>query len=41
MASSCCWLPLILLDVGVSGAGIVSTLEAYHPLFILEAAYFQ
>ncbi len=34
MASSCCWLPLLLLAVGVSGAGIVSTLEAYRPLFM-------
>jgi copper chaperone CopZ len=34
MASSCCWLPLLLLAVGVSGAGIASTLEAYRPLFI-------
>lgn len=35
MASSCCWLPLILLAVGVSGAGIASTLEAYRPLFMI------
>lgn len=34
MASACCWLPLVLLAVGVSGAGIASTLEAYRPLFI-------
>lgn len=34
MASSCCWLPLVLLAVGVSGAGIASTLEAYQPLFM-------
>ncbi|MDV6031444.1 MAG: Mercuric transport protein MerT [Phycisphaera sp. RhM] len=34
MASSCCWLPLVLLAVGVSGAGIASTLEAYRPWFI-------
>ncbi len=34
MASSCCWLPLLLLAVGVSGAGIASTLEAYRPLFM-------
>tara|TARA_R110002126_G_scaffold236476_1_gene380063 strand:- start:56 stop:1600 length:1545 start_codon:yes stop_codon:yes gene_type:complete len=33
MASSCCWLPLVLLAVGVSGAGIASTLEAYRPMF--------
>jgi copper chaperone CopZ len=34
MASACCWLPLVLLAVGVSGAGIAATLEAYRPLFI-------
>ena len=45
MASSCCWLPLLLLAVGVSGAGIASTLEAYRPLlmgvtFVFLAAAF-
>ncbi|QDT84722.1 Copper-transporting P-type ATPase [Gimesia chilikensis] len=35
MASSCCWLPLLLLAIGVSGAGIASLLEAYRPLFIM------
>lgn len=35
MASSCCWLPLALLAVGVSGAGIASTLEAYRPFFVV------
>lgn len=35
MASACCWLPLVLLAVGVSGAGIASTLEAYRPAFIV------
>lgn len=35
MASSCCWLPLLLLAVGVSGAGIASTLEAYRPAFMV------
>ncbi len=35
MASACCWLPLLLLALGVSGAGIASTLEAYRPLFIV------
>ena len=35
MASSCCWLPLVLLAVGVSGVGIASTLEAYRPVFLV------
>ena len=35
MASSCCWLLLLLVAVGVSGAGIAATLEAYRPLFIV------
>ncbi|MFQ5731901.1 MAG: mercuric transporter MerT family protein [Planctomycetaceae bacterium] len=35
MASACCWLPLVLLAVGVSGAGIAATLQAYRPVFIV------
>lgn len=35
MASSCCWLPLVLLAMGVSGVGIASTLEAYRPVFLV------
>jgi len=35
MASSCCWLPLVLLAVGVSGAGIATTIEAYRPVLII------
>ncbi len=40
VASACCWLPLVLLALGVSGAGIASTLEAYRPLFIIVTAVF-
>lgn len=35
MASACCWLPLLLLALGVSGAGIARALESYRPLFIV------
>jgi copper chaperone CopZ len=34
-ASSCCWLPLVLLAVGISGVGIAATMEAFRPLFIV------
>lgn len=35
VASSCCWLPLLLLAVGISGAGIATTMEAYRPIFVV------
>ena len=35
MASACCWLPLLLLAVGVSGAGIAATLEEFRPIFMV------
>ena len=35
LASSCCWLPLLLLAVGVSGAGLASALGAYRPVFMV------
>ncbi len=35
MASSCCWLPLLLVLFGVSGAGIASVLDSYRPMFAM------
>ena len=35
VASSCCWLPPILLVAGVSGAGMTAALEEYRPCFIV------
>ena len=40
MASACCWLPLVLLAFGVSGAGIAGALDAYRPLFITLTVVF-
>lgn len=34
LSSACCWLPLLLISVGVSGVAVSSTLEQYRPLFI-------
>ena len=35
MASSCCWLPPLLIVFGVSSVGMVATLEAYRPLLMV------
>ena len=35
MASSCCWLPPLLLVLGVSGAGMTKALEDYRPYFMV------
>ncbi len=34
LASSCCWLPPLLILAGVSSAGIITALESYRPLFM-------
>lgn len=35
IASSCCWLPPLLLVAGVSGAGMTQALEEYRPYFMV------
>ena len=35
MASSCCWLPPLLLVFGVSGAGMIAAIEEYRPYMMV------
>lgn len=37
-ASACCWLPLLLLAIGVSAAGVSSAFETLRPVFLGVAA---
>lgn len=37
-ASACCWLPLLLLAIGVSAAGVSSAFETFRPVFLGVAA---
>ncbi|MFP6763435.1 MAG: mercuric transporter MerT family protein [Planctomycetaceae bacterium] len=47
VASSCCWLPPLLIVAGVSGAGMTQALEEYRPYFtgvtfgFLAAAFYM
>lgn len=34
LASACCWLPLLLLAVGVSGGALSATFEAWRPVLL-------
>ena len=34
VASACCWLPLLLVALGVSGVAVSATLEQYRPIFL-------
>ena len=40
VVSACCWLPLLLIAAGVSGAAVGSAIEAYRPLFLGAAFVF-
>ena len=35
MASSCCWLPPLLLIFGVSSAGMIAAIEEYRPFMMV------
>lgn len=37
LASSCCWLPFVLLGIGVSGGAIAAKMSQFRPLFLLIA----
>lgn len=37
LASSCCWLPFVLIGFGVSGGAIAAKISAFRPLFLIIA----
>lgn len=34
VASACCWLPLLLIALGISGGALSATFEAWRPVFL-------
>jgi copper chaperone CopZ len=40
LATSCCWLPFLLLACGVSGAGVAAAMETYRPVFLAVTVAF-
>ena len=36
-SSACCWLPLVLMGVGLSAAGVGTFFERYRPYFLVVA----
>lgn len=37
LASSCCWLPFVLIGFGISGGAIVAKMSQFRPLFLVLA----
>ncbi|RMG10140.1 MAG: hypothetical protein D6731_18040 [Planctomycetota bacterium] len=38
LSSACCWLPLLLVGLGVSASGLAGALEAYRPVLLVATA---
>lgn len=38
VASACCWLPLVLVGLGLSAAGVGAVFERWRPLFLILTA---
>ena len=36
-ASACCWLPLLLISLGISGAAVGAVFERYRPILLIVA----
>lgn len=37
-SSACCWLPIVLMGVGLSAAGAATFFERFRPVFLVAAA---